>query len=467
MPVKKPNAFEEIEAGIKLALDKMATKADEVVHEVSDKVRTVLAEDRAVWYPIEKKLVENSQRRRHRRTPQALSDFRQPRREINRRLCAVGTDPITDLELVCSRLYTGPMFEKYSAVLRGVPRLVPFLTRRFETLCKGNRYGTTIHSINAALIKLSRISRAEKVYRGVGGMALPDRFLAPDEHGVRGGVEFGFLSATTDRAVAMQYAASSASGIVYEIQQAMGDRGADLSWLSMYPYEAEVCFPPVLGLEVMTNADGLPAKRVEGSVVVIELRPSVAVAFSSPHHHGPATGAGGLMWELLPRPPAALRALCCPCLPPPMEPLPVPELDEISLDGAADTAGAPAPSASFSPTSRWRSITTRRLKGATRFARSGTSSISAKSRTGSVRIPAASVSVISHQGSHSDLATAHIIDVRDDVESRSLSEIEDSADAGEVPSGRVSLNEHEETQWWAEMSAAYQRRSTDGGGGAQ
>ena len=104
MPVKKPNAFEEIEAGIKLALDKMATKADEVVHEVSDKVRTVLAEDRAVWYPIEKKLVENSQRRRHRRTPQALSDFRQPRREINRRLCAVGTDPITDLELVCSRL---------------------------------------------------------------------------------------------------------------------------------------------------------------------------------------------------------------------------------------------------------------------------------------------------------------------------------------------------------------------------
>ena len=52
--------------------------------------------------------------------------------------------------------------------------------------------------------------------------------------------------------------------------------GADLSWLSQYPHEAEVCFPPVLGLEVLTRPDGTPAKRMEGAVVVVELRPSVA-----------------------------------------------------------------------------------------------------------------------------------------------------------------------------------------------
>ena len=304
-------------------------------------------------------------------------------------------------------------------MLRGVPRLVPFLTRRFETLCKGNRYGTTIHSINAALIKLSRISRAEKVYRGVGGMALPDRFLAPDEHGVRGGVEFGFLSATTDRAVAMQYAASSASGIVYEIQQAMGDRGADLSWLSMYPYEAEVCFPPVLGLEVMTNADGLPAKRVEGSVVVIELRPSVAVAFSSPHHHGPATGAGGLMWELLPRPPAALRALCCPCLPPPMEPLPVPELEaDESVPRSTSSSRSPEAQGSKQPL-----------------------------ETVTVRIPAADVSVISHMVGESG---------------------NDLVGAGETASERVLLSQQEQdeqSQWWADMTAAYEMHSIKRGAG--
>jgi hypothetical protein len=62
----------------------------------------------------------------------------------------------------------------------------------------------------------------------------------------------------------------------------MGDRGAELTWLSQYPHEAEVCFPPVLGLEVQTHADGSPAKRTEGSVVIVELRPSVASGLGAP-----------------------------------------------------------------------------------------------------------------------------------------------------------------------------------------
>ena len=85
------------------------------------------------------------------------------------------------------------------------------------------------------------------------------------------------------------------SGIIYEIQQGLGDRGASLRWLSQYPHEAEVCFPvpslylpctfpvpsqvcfpPLLGLEVQKRADGTPAKRTEGAVVVVELRPSVS-----------------------------------------------------------------------------------------------------------------------------------------------------------------------------------------------
>ena len=99
--------------------------------------------------------------------------------------------------------------------------------------------GSTICA-GSALIKLSRVTTAEKLYRGVGGFRLPETFLTPDEFGVRGGVEFGFLSATTDRAVAMQYASGRGSGIVYEITQGMGDRGAELTWLSQYPHEAEV-----------------------------------------------------------------------------------------------------------------------------------------------------------------------------------------------------------------------------------
>ena len=38
---------------------------------------------------------------------------------------------------------------------------------------------------------------------------------------------------------------------------------------------AQVCFPPLLGLELQSRPDGKPAKRTEGAVVVVELRPCV------------------------------------------------------------------------------------------------------------------------------------------------------------------------------------------------
>jgi hypothetical protein len=47
---------------------------------------------------------------------------------------------------------------------------------------------------------------------------------------------------------------------------------------AQYPHERETCFPPVLGLEVMTHPDGSPVKRTEAAVVVISLRPSTARA---------------------------------------------------------------------------------------------------------------------------------------------------------------------------------------------
>ena len=48
----------------------------------------------------------------------------------------------------------------------------------------------------------------------------------------------------------------------------MTDRGADISWLSQYPHEAEVLFGPLTGIEVQRT-------RIDGSVVVIECAFSV------------------------------------------------------------------------------------------------------------------------------------------------------------------------------------------------
>lgn len=53
-------------------------------------------------------------------------------------------------ELIALRLYTGPMFCKYNAVLRKFPK------ETFDGL-HGNGYTTTIHAIVSGIIKLSQI----------------------------------------------------------------------------------------------------------------------------------------------------------------------------------------------------------------------------------------------------------------------------------------------------------------------
>jgi hypothetical protein len=50
-------------------------------------------------------------------------------------------------------------------------------------------YETTLHSINSAVLKLSKLTFATKVYRGSQGTTLPTRFHEADEFNVRGGVE--------------------------------------------------------------------------------------------------------------------------------------------------------------------------------------------------------------------------------------------------------------------------------------
>ena len=135
-----------------------------------------------------------------------------------------------------------------------------------------NTYTTTLHAINSAIVKLSKLTVATTVYRGVQGMALPPRFWEPNEFGVKGGIEGAFLSTTLKRAVAMQYASSGqGAGIVFELPQGMVDRGADIAFLSQYPHEKEILFGPLTGLEVR-------ATRVEGAVLVVEVALSINLA---------------------------------------------------------------------------------------------------------------------------------------------------------------------------------------------
>ena len=117
---------------------------------------------------------------------------------------------------------------------------------------------TTLHCINSAIVKLGRLSKPTTVYRGLSGSVLPPQFWKGTGNG---GVEFAFMSTTSDREVAMGYARGrrearvcgrrgsslapwrqrapdprrvppAQAATVMEIQMGMIDRGADLSWCS-------------------------------------------------------------------------------------------------------------------------------------------------------------------------------------------------------------------------------------------
>ena len=147
-------------------------------------------------------------------------------------------------------------YEKYNAVLRffavknkdGSVQIeyaseagVPFLQKKCGLLNLGtwkpveggvrwqwdNMYTTTIHAINSVVVKMSRLSKIKPLYRGWTDATLPKSFFEADGMGVKGGVEYGFSSTTTDRAQAAHYAQGKASTIL-ELEMGMVDRGADI-----------------------------------------------------------------------------------------------------------------------------------------------------------------------------------------------------------------------------------------------
>ena len=227
-------------------------------------------------------------------------------------------------EITGVRLYSGPMYEKYNTVLRaqgeksvadraangGSPRApglsrdgsrppslaaqrstkglfrpgagqetnaaapakakskTGFMQGRLKEMCGDNYYVTTIHAINSCVIKLSKLTVATQVWRGLSA-SLPKKLLEYDEFGVRGGVEFGFTSTSTKASVAVGYATlGKKAPLVIRIAQGHVDRGADIHWLSQFPGEGEVLFPPLLSLQVRSSV-------VAHDLLVIELRPSV------------------------------------------------------------------------------------------------------------------------------------------------------------------------------------------------
>ena len=99
-------------------------------------------------------------------------------------------------------------------------------------------------------------------YRGCGDRTrLPPQLKYPDEFCAKGGCEIGFMSTTSNRAVARQYCNE---GVILEIQPGMVDRGASMKDFSQYPHEVEVTWPPLTALSYVSSEVRLRG-RVRGS----------------------------------------------------------------------------------------------------------------------------------------------------------------------------------------------------------
>ena len=70
------------------------------------------------------------------------------------------------------------------------------------------------------------------------------------------------MSCSTERSVGLQY---GDGGYLFEIRTGMVTRGASLQWLSYYPGENEVCFPPCTALELLRR------NRMEEGAIVLEV----------------------------------------------------------------------------------------------------------------------------------------------------------------------------------------------------
>jgi ankyrin repeat protein len=154
---------------------------------------------------------------------------------------------LTRAEVIAVVLYTGPMFVVYNGILRRFPENL------YEVFCKSNNlFSTTIFVLVSAVQKLSRCMRIPSdmlLYRGLGGlMQLPDSFSQADANGCKGFTEFGFMSTTADRSVAVQYSGvmdGKPQASIMEIHPNSVDRGADISEFSQYPAEREFLFVPM------------------------------------------------------------------------------------------------------------------------------------------------------------------------------------------------------------------------------
>ena len=118
----------------------------------------------------------------------------------------------------------------------------------------GNFFPTTIHVLQSAVVKIAQQTKIPEglvLYRGL-SVNLPLRFYKADEHGCKGYAEWGFMSTTAKREIAVMYSGvkkGQPTATVLRIKTSAVNRPACIEMFSQYSHEREYLWVPLSYME--------------------------------------------------------------------------------------------------------------------------------------------------------------------------------------------------------------------------
>jgi hypothetical protein len=109
------------------------------------------------------------------------------------------------------------------------------------------------------------------LWRGMRNLKVADRFME------EGGTELAFMSTTTAVEVAVRYSLSERSLLFKILVPSFMATGADIQWLSAFPGEAEMLYPPLTYLCPTGRTEDVTVDRPDGQTLrfhVVEVTPT-------------------------------------------------------------------------------------------------------------------------------------------------------------------------------------------------
>ena len=160
------------------------------------------------------------------------------------------------------RLYSTAVYKSINGPLRDTKRTGPHpLAITVSFVDEG------VRRLRAVGAQASGAVAQEDLWRGMRNAEIPDEFLQ------LGGTELAPMSTTTSLKVAMEYCASKNALILRLNTSSFMERGADIGFLSAFPDEKEVLYPPLTFLRATGAKQTITVG--DGSVTILEVIPSM------------------------------------------------------------------------------------------------------------------------------------------------------------------------------------------------